>query len=74
MITSNRWQHILGVARKAKILAQALRPNDEKYSEDMFLLGMLHDFGYEFTENGKNMPWLPDKFWNVPDINIGKML
>ena len=54
MITSNRWQHILGVARKAKILAQALRPNDEKYSEDMFLLGMLHDFGYEFTENGKN--------------------
>lgn len=53
MITSNRWQHILGVARKAKILAQALRPNDEKYSEDMFLLGMLHDFGYEFTENGK---------------------
>ena len=53
MITSNRWQHILGVARKAKILAQALRPNDEKYLEDMFLLGMLHDFGYEFTENGK---------------------
>lgn len=53
MITSNRWQHILGVARKAKILALALRPNDEKYSEDMFLLGMLHDFGYEFTENGK---------------------
>lgn len=53
MITSNRWQHILGVARKAKILALALKPNDEKYSEDMFLLGMLHDFGYEFTENGK---------------------
>ena len=53
MITSNRWHHILGVARKAKILALALKPNDEKYSEDMFLLGMLHDFGYEFTENGK---------------------
>ena len=54
MINSNRWQHILGVARKAKILADRLKPNDEPYSEDMFLLGLLHDFGYEFTENGKN--------------------
>ena len=53
MINSNRWQHILGVARKAKILADRLKPNDEPYSEDMFLLGLLHDFGYEFTENGE---------------------
>jgi hypothetical protein len=49
MINEKRWQHILGVARKAKFLAEQLAPQDEKYQEDMFLLGMLHDFGYEFA-------------------------
>lgn len=41
----------MGVARKAKVLAEKLKPNDEKYAEDMFLLGVMHDFGYEFTES-----------------------
>lgn len=53
MITENRWLHILGVARQTKRLAEKMRPNDVLFAEDMFLLGMLHDFGYEFTENGK---------------------
>ena len=48
MITQNRWQHILGVARQAKALAQKLKPENTQYAEDMFLLGLLHDFGYEF--------------------------
>lgn len=48
MITQNRWQHILGVARKAKTLAQQFKPENTQYAEDMFLLGLLHDFGYEF--------------------------
>lgn len=48
MITENRWQHILGVARKAKTLAQKFKPKNAQYAEDMFLLGLLHDFGYEF--------------------------
>ena len=51
MITSNRWQHILGVARKAKTLAEKLKPNDTKYAEDMFLLGVMHDLGYEFVQD-----------------------
>ncbi len=51
MITEKRSKHILGVARKAKELALKLKPNDEKYAEDMFLLGFLHDFGYEFVES-----------------------
>ena len=51
MITQNRWQHILGVARKAKILADKLKPNNVQYAEDMFLLGMMHDLGYEFIES-----------------------
>ncbi|MBR1825316.1 MAG: HD domain-containing protein [Alphaproteobacteria bacterium] len=51
MITENRWKHILGVARKAKKLALKFKPNDDKFAEDMFLLGLLHDFGYEFIES-----------------------
>lgn len=53
MITENRWKHILGVARKAKEFALKIKPNDEKYAEDMFLLGLLHDLGYEFSETGR---------------------
>lgn len=51
MISENRWQHILGVARKAKILADKLKPNNVQYAEDMFLLGIMHDLGYEFIES-----------------------
>ncbi len=49
MITADRWQHILGVARQAKTLASKFRPHDTAFAEDMFLLGLLHDFGYEFA-------------------------
>lgn len=72
MITQNRWQHILGVARKAKELAIKIQPNDEKYAEDMFLLGLLHDVGYEFSETGQGHSALGGeilkrsgyKYWN----------
>ncbi|MBR1778816.1 MAG: HD domain-containing protein [Alphaproteobacteria bacterium] len=56
MITPARWQHILGVARRAKVLAEKLRPQDEQFAQDMFLLGMLHDFGYEFSEEPGRHP------------------
>ena len=51
MITQNRWQHILGVARKCKEYALKFKPEDGQFAEDMFLLGMLHDMGYEFNQN-----------------------
>lgn len=51
MITPSRWQHILGVARKCKEFVGKFKPCDNKFAEDMFLLGMLHDIGYEFMEN-----------------------
>lgn len=51
MISESRWRHILGVARKAKILADKLKPNNVQYAEDMFLLGIMHDLGYEFMES-----------------------
>ena len=50
MITQSRWNHILGVARKAKTLALKLKANDTKYAEDMFVLGVMHDLGYEFIK------------------------
>ncbi len=53
MITEDRLRHILGVARKAQELALKVKPNDETYAQDMFLLGFLHDVGYEFTPTGK---------------------
>jgi hypothetical protein len=51
MITENRWKHIFGVAKKAKEYALKLKPSDNKFAEDMFVLGMLHDMGYEFMES-----------------------
>lgn len=51
MISENRWKHILGVARKAKMLAEKLKPDNAQYAEDMFLLGVMHDLGYEFMES-----------------------
>ena len=51
MITQNRWQHILGVARKCREYAAKFRPDDSKFTEDMFLLGIMHDLGYEFIES-----------------------
>ncbi len=54
MITENRLKHMLGVARKAKEYAASLRPNDNQFMEDMFLLGLLHDMGYEFLENNSS--------------------
>ena len=51
MITESRWQHILGVARKTKQLALKLKPENTQYAEDMFILGIMHDLGYEFTES-----------------------
>lgn len=51
MITENRWKHILGVSRKAKEFACKFKPNDSNFAEDMFLLGLLHDMGYEFMES-----------------------
>ena len=51
MITQNRLQHILGVARKCKEYAIKFKPDDNKFAEDMFLLGIMHDLGYEFIES-----------------------
>jgi hypothetical protein len=33
------------------MLAEKLKTNDTQYAEDMFLLGIMHDLGYEFIES-----------------------
>jgi predicted hydrolase (HD superfamily) len=49
MIKEGRARHILGVARKCYDIAKEEFPErGEEYAEMMFLLGYLHDVGYEF--------------------------
>lgn len=49
-ISENRLRHSLGVARKAYRIAKDLGFN-EAFCRKMFMLGWVHDVGYEFTEN-----------------------
>lgn len=47
-ITLDRLKHSLGVANKMQELA---KDKAEVDSNDAFILGLLHDIGYQFTEN-----------------------
>ena len=51
-ISEDRLRHILGVARKAYEIAIE-RGHDEDYAMKCFLMGWLHDVGYEFVEQKK---------------------
>ena len=54
-ISEDRLHHIIGVARKAYKIAK-----DMGYEEDFcrrcFMLGWIHDIGYEFSENQSEHP------------------
>lgn len=54
-ISEDRLHHIIGVARKAYQLAKEEGHNEE-FCRRMFLLGFLHDIGYEFSEWGNEHP------------------
>ena len=49
MIDENRIQHMLGVARRCYALAKDAGYS-EKICRNMWLMGLLHDVGYEFGE------------------------
>lgn len=49
MITDERMKHMLGVARQCYSLAKE-QGCTEAVSRDFFLMGLLHDIGYEFTD------------------------
>lgn len=48
-ISNDRMKHMLGVARKAYKISKE-RGHDESFSRKMFLIGYLHDIGYEFSK------------------------
>lgn len=50
MISENRLHHILGVARRCREIAEEKGYNADGQRQ-AFLLGWLHDVGYEFGEN-----------------------
>lgn len=50
MITEDRLKHILGVARRCRELATE-QGMDETFCNKMFILGFLHDIGYECSDN-----------------------
>ena len=55
-ISDNRLHNILGVARKAYQIAKD-RGHDEKFARKMFMIGWLHDIGYEFSERQEYHPF-----------------
>ena len=50
MISNDRLNHIISVAR---LMEKYCRDNNfsDEYAQEMFLLGYLHDVGYEFGEH-----------------------
>lgn len=51
--TNNRMAHVLGVARKCYEVAFKMGL-DEKFCEQMYLIGYLHDIGYDFVDDASN--------------------
>ena len=49
-IDDKRAVYYFGVARKMRKLAEETRPNDKDFAEDMFLLGLVHGVGEEFSD------------------------
>lgn len=54
-ISENRLHHILGVARKAYKIAKDMG-KDEDFCRRCFILGWIHDVGYEFSEKQSEHP------------------
>ena len=50
-ITSNRLEHSIAVARKCYTLAKTEYEMSEEEARKMFLMGFIHDMGYEFTDD-----------------------
>ena len=59
-ISENRLRHILGVSRKAYKIAKKMG-YDEDFCRRCFMLGWLHDVGYEFSETQSEHPGVSAK-------------
>ncbi len=56
-ISEDRLHHLIGVARKAYKIAKE-EGHDETFCRRMFMLGWLHDIGYEFSEERSDHPYV----------------
>lgn len=54
-ISEDRLHHMIGVARKAYSIAEEMG-YDEEFCREMFMLGWIHDVGYEFSEDQTDHP------------------
>lgn len=59
-ISEDRLHHILGVARKCYRIAKE-REFDEDFCRKMFLLGIIHDLGYEYAEEQDQHPYASEE-------------
>lgn len=50
-ITNDRLAHMLGVARACREYSKSLFGWDDEKCEEMFLMGLVHDFAYEFVSD-----------------------
>lgn len=55
MISDNRMKHIIGVARQCYNISKQMSESED-FCRKMFMLGYLHDVGYEFAENKDEHP------------------
>lgn len=53
-ITDDRLQHMLGVARACYGYSESLFGWDAEKCEEMFLMGLVHDFAYEFVSDQRD--------------------
>lgn len=56
MITEDRIRHMLSVARKCYSLAKETYNLSEDDARTCFVMGLLHDIGYEFCEKNSEHP------------------
>lgn len=66
-ISEARLHHILGVARKSYKIAKDMG-YDERFCRRCFMLGWIHDVGYEFSENQSEHPNVSaELLWTLGD-------
>ena len=63
-ISEHRLDHTIAVARKCYDLAKNEYDMSEMDARKMFLMGFLHDMGYEFSENTEEHPGIVSDILN----------
>jgi predicted hydrolase (HD superfamily) len=74
-ISDDKLKHILTVARKCYSLAKEKYALSEEDARKCFVLGFLHDIGYEFSENMSEHPSVGTNILNsISDIELKSII